>query len=178
MHAPEWLHVEEGLARCGFDPARTEDFDRWVNDSAEHVLDYSSLIEVRQAARQRGAIEIGSPTAGDSIEVPLLMRPHGFVRPSPSEVIALVATVTKIDIGQLCSRSANPRAVSARRVAVHVGKRAGLTASDLAAALGISAQAASKLGRSELSSDETSTRDIVERRALRDRAFTGTVLRR
>jgi hypothetical protein len=144
-HPPEWLAVEDGLARSGFDDPRR--FGSWVEDthgeSGEVWLDRLS----RTLAR-RGALEIGTPVAsGGAASVPLFMRRGAHIRPDPGRIVALVSEVCAVPQLILCSRRRIPEAVAARAVAAHCARATGVTTTDLAAALGVSPQAVSAMTR-------------------------------
>ena len=139
---PEWLAVDEGLARCGLN--RTE-FDAWVTSSLE--ADHTDAVSgIHRSARRRGAIEIATPTA-DPLEVPLVARRWACVRPDPRSVVRAVAEEFAIDFVRITSRSKSGAIVLARRTAVQAGVRLGLTVSEMATALGMSRQAAGRTAR-------------------------------
>ena len=81
----------------------------------------------------------------DPLVVPLVARPFSIIRPDPRVVLTIVAATLGLPIERLTSRNREPDVTLARRVAVQTGIRAGLTAAEMAAALGVTRQAASKL---------------------------------
>jgi hypothetical protein len=161
---PAWLHVDEGLARAGF--SDQAGFDRWVRSSVGDRWDHAKVAEIRREARRVGSIEVATPTV---YEVPLVAKPDAWIRPTPPSLVAQVAGLVGVDIRLMCSRSTNVSALLARRVAVHAGKRAGLTGAQLANVLGISPQAVSQLSRRSLTAVEQQILIQVEGRLWRQR---------
>jgi len=158
--APSWLSCDQGLARSGF-PGRRDAFDAWVDVHKEHAIPELELEPIRSASRRRGAIELATPTAGEHPMVPLVRRPFGHIRVDPRELVGVVASVLGLNALVMCSRRLAPRALDGRRLTVHVGKAMGLTGSDVAAVLGISQQAVSKMASSALEPRLTQARDFV-----------------
>ncbi len=146
--APAWLHVDEGLARTGVADAAS--FDAFVDGTEGQSGEVPNLPGIHRAARRRGAIELGTPTAGTTPIIPLVMRPFGHIRPDPRRIVELVAGMFGVPLAIVCSRQRNPAALAARRVAVHCGVAMGLSGADLASALGLSPQAVSKISRRNL----------------------------
>ncbi|HEU0029665.1 MAG TPA: hypothetical protein VFQ53_03455 [Kofleriaceae bacterium] len=142
--APPWLHVERGLLDARFDDRAV--FDQWV-DSNEGSSGELRLAEIRKLARKRGALELGTPSV---VEVPLMARPFAARRPDPRRVLELVAAADGVSLAALMSRGRDRRIVSARRIAVHAALAVGIASCDIAAALGVSAQAVSKIRREKL----------------------------
>ncbi len=140
---PTWLDVSTGLALAGF--AEAQQFDDWVagtpGDSGR-----VSITEARRLARQRGAVEVATPTRG--VAIPLVGRPWSRVRPDPRSVVGETAEACRVPVLELCSRRRTATVLRGRFVAIHAGLRLGLTATDIACALGISQQAASVISRS------------------------------
>ncbi len=162
VRAPRWLHVTEGLQRAGFESG--SQFDAWVKRTPGDPS-IAELGMIRRAVRKRGAIEVATPRVSPT-EVPLVARPWAHFRPDPRRIIELTAELTRLSTIELCSKRKNPTVVSARRVAVHSAIVAGLSGSDIAAAIGLSQQAASRLHRSEITPPEQAKRDAVLRRLL------------
>ncbi|MBA3454023.1 MAG: transposase [Deltaproteobacteria bacterium] len=157
--APVWLHVEEGLRRAGFTDRQA--FDTWVDITPGESHDIE-LEKQRRAVRARGAIVLGTPTIdGDETAIPLLARPFAHIRPDPRLVVEIVEEVTQVPRAVLGSRRRNPTLLEARRIAAHAGNALGLTPSEIADALGISASAVSKHGRAQLSGRSSSVLDEV-----------------
>ncbi len=140
--APAWLHVEEGLARAGF--AGRNDFDHWVNKAPHDRLEID-VSKLRRTAQKRGAIEVGTPVAGDPNEAPLLMRPWSHIRFDPGQVVEVTAAELGMSVLHLGSRLRSQEVVNGRAVAVSCGHALGLTCTDIAAALGISQQGAAMI---------------------------------
>jgi hypothetical protein len=157
--APAWLHVDEGLERCGVDAV---DFDAWV--AADTGTKASpDLNAVNRAARRRGAVHVATPTISPT-DVPLVARYFARIRPDPREVLHVVSAVTGVPVTTFASRQTERVLVAARRIAVHAGKTLGLTGSEMAAALGVGRQTASRLGGSQCDTGELALVDVVVRR--------------
>ncbi|MGE0870346.1 MAG: transposase [Kofleriaceae bacterium] len=144
---PAWLDVSGGLARSGFsDP---EEFERWLDHAPSERPDID-LSKIRIAARRHGAIELGTPTAGETNKAPLLARRWAHLRIDPRRVVEATAAELQLSRLELCSRRRTPAFVIARVVVVHCGIALGLTVADLAAALGVSHQAGSAMLRRKI----------------------------
>jgi len=161
--APRWLHVAEGLARAGFGDATA--FDQWVNAEPGHHTPVD-LDQLRRELRKRGSIEIATPIIHGEMEahVPIVARPWSHTRADPRRVIETTADEIGIDQLTLCSRRRAPMIVLGRRVAIHCGRALGLTGADIAAALGISQQAASRILQQHV---DSKCRSICERTLAR-----------
>jgi len=160
VESPPWLRVADGLRRSGFDDPRQ--FDRWVGDTTLAPPNLA-LDGIHPAARRRGAVELATPTVGARTSVPLVARPFARVRPDPRRIVELVSAVCDVPATMMCSRRNVLTAVNARRVAVHAARALGIAGSDIAAALGISPQAASKLALAPLDDGQTTwTRSVVD----------------
>ena len=123
VRAPDWLHVRDGLAMAGIESP--DAFDTWVRTrpSERDVLK---------------AIELADePPLQDATECPV----------SAEELVRLAADELGIPVAQLCSRRRTLAEVVGRRVAVHVAARVGMCGAQIACALGLSQQAASRIGR-------------------------------
>ncbi len=142
---PEWLRAEEGMARSGLpDP---DVFDAWIDRTPGAAMDVT-LEKQRIALRRRGALEIGTPTVGAEGNVfPLFALKFGHIRPDPRRVIEVVAEIGDVALPVICSRRRIPAACEARVVVAHCARTLGITPSDIAAALGISAQAVGAMTR-------------------------------
>lgn len=157
---PPWLGVDEGLVLAGV--ART-DFDHWV-DARSHIRwDDPSLGAIARAAKRRGALELGTPTR-EPLEAPLVARAFAHVRPDPARVVEIVSEVSGLGLGEIRSRSRDAVHVGARAVAIQTGKCFGLPMSSTGAALGISAQAAARLGSRYLDELRSATLSIARER--------------
>ncbi|MEO8702387.1 MAG: hypothetical protein ABI867_20245 [Kofleriaceae bacterium] len=164
---PAWLHVELGMAMCGFESEQHESFDQWVAERSDIQLEQPPLNDVRTTARRHGALEIGTPLVTATTEVPLVVRPDTNLRPSMLEMIAIAVRVTATDRSEICSRTARPTSVSARRVAIHSARRMGLTFGEIAAGLGISQQAVARHGDTILNATQAEAVDAILHRARR-----------
>jgi hypothetical protein len=159
---PSWLQVEQGLARCGVEAAA---FDAWV--AAETATNEApNLRAISRAARVRGALHVATPVLSPT-DVPLVARHFGRIRPDPREVLHVVAQVTGVPMAAFASRQHARTFVDARRIAVHAGKLLGLTGSDIAAALGVGRQTASRLAASECEIELRAMIGVVVRRFVR-----------
>lgn len=168
---PPWLHVDEGLIRCGF-PAERQGFERWVDKQKgiempelERGVDTG---RVHRAARRHGAIELLTPTLGERTEVPLVRRPFGHIRIDPKVLVEIASMVTGVPEPVLCSRQREALTVSAKHVTVQCAVELGLTGSDIAAALGLSNQAISRFRWKALDPEQRGVRDVVLERARRE----------
>jgi len=159
VRAPSWLHVDEGLRRAGFQDRGQ--FDEWVDLHPEDRSE-SNLDELRRQARRRGDIALGTPTAdGDQTMTPLVAARYAHIRPDPREIIDRVANITNVGVPMICSRRRLPVIRSARNAVVQTGLATGLTKTELAAALGISAQAVHLISRREVTDLEQRVIEIV-----------------
>jgi hypothetical protein len=118
--APDWLHVDEGLARAGFqDPGV---FDGWVRDPN------SARRHVERVERALRRMTVPRPPA------------HPELAPL---VIHATATELALAAPQFCSSRRGAAEVFARQVAVYCAGLVGLTGVAIADALTISQQAVS-----------------------------------
>ena len=155
-----WLRRSDGLERAGFSDHPRE-FDVWVNETIGLELPDSNLVEVSHAVRHRGAIELATPTLGSRV-VPLVRRPFGRIRPDPREVAAIVSELVGVSLPMLCSKL--HRFADLRCVVAQSGRMLGLTGSDIAAVLGVSQQAVSRMTYTRLPVRLRRTcDDVVER---------------
>jgi REP element-mobilizing transposase RayT len=141
---PSWLSVAEARARAGIDA----DFDGFVETLVSDD-EVQAMATIRRDARKRGAVEIATPSVAP-LEVPLVVRPFACIRPAPREVLDAVANAVGLAVERFASRTLLTDCVSAKRVAVQTGTALGLTASDMATALGISRSAGSRLASTAL----------------------------
>jgi hypothetical protein len=157
--APPWLDVETARRRSGIEGS---EFDRWV-DGVHDLGETDTLAGIHRAARKRGALELGTPTAAPVV-VPLVARRFARILPDPREVIDVVAELLRIEPKQFRSRSTKQSAVAARCIAVHSGVALGITASEMGTSLGISRQAASQIMSKSLSEVERAIVVLVGQR--------------
>lgn len=139
--APRWLHVAEGMRLGGF--ASGDELAAFTHADAG-IVDAAAVEAIARAVKPRGAIVVATP---DEHTVPLVMRPFARIRPDPRHVVELACTMLGVSPADVRSRNRGPRFVEARRVIVHAGRLVGLTGADLAAVLGVSEQAVSKIAR-------------------------------
>jgi REP element-mobilizing transposase RayT len=127
---PACLSVAEGVAYAGVGSA--EAFDAWVNDpmraTSEHSFTEEGYEEARRAAQKACAVPA--------------RRSH-----IPDAIVVTTASVLGLSVAQLTSGSRGDPEAIGRAVAVHVARRAGLTESAIASALGVSQQRVSTLRR-------------------------------
>jgi REP element-mobilizing transposase RayT len=143
---PKWLHVDEGLARAGFVDMAT--FDAWVGVTPGE----SGVVEVeraRRAAKKHGALEVATPVDGAPAMIPLVRRPTGHIRMDVNTVIKIAAEILHVSELLVRSRSRVDAAIAARFVTVRCGRALGISASEIAAALGISTSAVSQISDRE-----------------------------
>jgi hypothetical protein len=155
---PSWLHVDEGMRRAGC--TDRGQFDRWVGQS-ELDLDPAALAAIKRAARRRGALELATPTRTSPSAFPVRRRPFGALHGDPAYLLGLVCEIVDVGPHLVCSRRRSPPIVRARSILVHAGLSAGIAASDLAATLGLSATAVTKLGRRDLTERDRRRADVV-----------------
>jgi hypothetical protein len=156
-----WLATDVGLARLRVSP---EELDVLVDDDVGYRPEPEKIADIRRAARKRGALEVGSAIIGAPTQVPLLARPFSHLRPHPQRVLEIVSDVTGVAVGEVRSRGVKGSAVLARSLAVHVGRSMGLSISNVSAALGISAQAGSRLGLRALDHEHAAAATVVRSR--------------
>jgi len=147
---PTCVSVDEGLARSGFEDRFV--FDEWVERTPGTAFDVT--LE-RQAIllRKRGALMLGTPTvAADprDTSLPLWGRPFYHARPHPKRVVDVVAELADVAGPVIRSRRRVAAAIDARRVVAHCAAALGVTLSDIAAALGVSATAVGAMTRRDL----------------------------
>lgn len=124
VRAPRWLHVDEGLERCG---ASALQFDDWVRTN--HVT-----FPVRTEDETFAELELEEAVEPDE-------APHVDAR----ELVGIVADAVGLSIDEMRSRRKQAPHVLARHVAAHCGDRLGLRGTDIARALGTSQQSVSKI---------------------------------
>ena len=136
---PAWLHVRDGLSRGGF--ATPSDFGDYVDGTPREPA-APDVRRISTAVKRHGAIQVGTPT--DQL-VPFVARPYACIRPNPVRLVEIVCELTGAALAEVRSRRRNPQLVGVRRLVVHSGRALGLVGSDIAAALGISKQAVSRI---------------------------------
>lgn len=151
--APAWLHVDEGRDVFGGEDLRA------AVAAAPAELATTDLRRIAHVARRHGALRVATP---EGALVPLVARPFARVRPDPNRIIAIVCERYGLSAETLCSRRRSPTICEARAVAVHSARTLGLTGSDIAAKLGISPQAASKILR-RTARNEDACGEVCER---------------
>ena len=165
VRAPSWLACAEGLSRAGF-AGEPRHFDTWVNSNVGIHMPELELEPMARSAHRCGALELATPTIGEPSVVPLVRRPFGHVRANPLRLVTIVSEVLHVPVLELCSRQR--RAADARRVAVHSGRSLGLSGADIAAALGISQQAVSKMALAPVAEPVRSVCAVVVERVVRE----------
>ncbi|HEX4449750.1 MAG TPA: hypothetical protein VH143_02715 [Kofleriaceae bacterium] len=136
---PAWLDTELGLARCGFGSAR--ELATYV-DGLPSQPDMPELARIAHTVKRHGAIHVATP---EGRVVPLVARPFARVRPNPTRIVQLACELLAVSPDAVRSRRRNATLIAARRMIVHCGRALGLVGSDIAAALGISKQAVSRI---------------------------------
>ena len=155
---PRWLCVDEGLRYAGCGDA--EQFDTWVRSDAGASGEVD-VRELRRQVRRLGAIELATPHSDRTPVVPLVTRPFAHMRPDPRRLVDLVAATLDVSKHVFCSRRRNPAALLGREVVVHVGLAAGFTTSDLAAVLGLTPQAVSRIRQRRVDPEHRRAMTIV-----------------
>ncbi|MBA3396333.1 MAG: transposase [Deltaproteobacteria bacterium] len=157
---PPWLHVSEGLERCGFASA-PHAFDEYVNASINDEYELPDLAEIRRQARKRhGNVELGIPVVGVGIEIPIVARSFAMLRPSVQSLLETVGREVGTTNESFVQRYARDTA-AARRIAMHCAKRLGVAISDVSCAIGVSRQRGSVIGQQQLSADERSKVELI-----------------
>lgn len=159
VEPPSWLSIARGLELSGIARA---DFDSWVSADRSTRRKDRSLAEIDREAHRLGAIVLGTPKR-DPLEVPLLSRPFGHLRPNPGRVIEIVCEVFGMAADAILERGRGPGAV-ARAVAIQAARAFGVSRTAAGDALGISPQAAAKLAARALDADTVEGLRIVCRR--------------
>jgi len=136
---PRWLFIEEGLARAG-----VQQFNELPVAPTKDELVAVKIKEVAEAARRRGSVNVATP---ETHVVPLVARAYARIRPDARRVIELVAETMALAPTEISSRRRNAMTCRAREMATHAARMVGVTGSEIAAALGISHQAVSRIAR-------------------------------
>jgi hypothetical protein len=123
VRAPDWLHVRDGLAMAGI--GSPDAFDPWVRTRPGED-------DVLKAIEQAD-----EPPLQDAAPCPV----------GAEELVRLAADELGIAVARLCSRRRTLAELVGRRVAVHAAARVGMCGAHIASALGLSQQAASRIGR-------------------------------
>jgi len=144
---PPWLDVDGALARCGFGDGAQ--FDRWVSGTPGETGE-TSVGAFQRAIKPRGALVLATPTGGALPSVPIVARPFAHVRPDPARLMQVVADIIGVSEPRLCSRLRVPLLITGRQIAVRAGRRMGLSASDMAAAMGVTPQGVERMARRTL----------------------------
>lgn len=133
---PGWLPVGEGLARAGFEDCHV--FDEWVERTPGAAFDIT-LERQSVMLRKRGSLMFDTATARAD-----------HARPDPRRIVDVVAELADVAGPVICSRRRIPSAIDARRIVAHCGAALGITVSDVASALGITATSVGSMSRREL----------------------------
>jgi hypothetical protein len=173
---PKWLDVELGLDLCGFSntPLGREQFDRFVLDAQtlppDPLIEGGDLRRARCELRNRlgSAVEMSYPSVnlqqGTSSSVAVIPR-EAVLQPRSTttamEIVDIVAKRTSVSTHEMCSRSRVRSVVHARRLVVVVGRLLGLSLTELAGSVGISAQSAGQLERSADPCDIEMARELA-----------------
>jgi REP element-mobilizing transposase RayT len=153
-----WLDVELGLSLAGFEssPAGRANFYDFVNKASTVTRDDAieeGLVTARRAVRRMvgPTVEISSrEESGAGGGVQILASPFAPIRPRwPGDVETALMAVevhSGVPVERMRTRERHRRIVAARRLALHLWfMHLGRDQSSMAAALGLSRQAASKL---------------------------------
>jgi len=93
-----------------------------------------------------------------------MARPFAHIRFDPKQLTRLVTQVVGISEAEMCSGQRTPTALMARRTAVYCGRALGVTASDLAALLGMSVQGVCDILHRTPSDEELAACRLVDQR--------------
>jgi hypothetical protein len=128
------------LERWGFDSY--SQLDAWVSgEPGESGV--PDMRAVRKAARRRAAVEVATPMSPRT--VPLVARSFVRKRVDPRMLVLVAANAVGVASRDVISRARNPHVVAARSVAVALADQFGVCGSDIAAALGVSAGAVTRI---------------------------------
>jgi hypothetical protein len=166
LKASSCVDAASALARFG---VTADELDGIVDQNIGYKPVHQPIDPVRRAARKRGAIEVATPMCEDTV-VPLVARPFAHFRPDPAWLVEVVAEVTDISAALLRSRDRSHAVIAARALAVQCGRAAGLTISEVAAAIGISAQRGSVLGLRALTPQERLLAEVIQGRVTSELA--------
>lgn len=144
---PAWLDVERGLALSGL---ATAEFDAWVHEQRGTRRDDLSLEDIDREAKRLGRIVLGTPKV-EPVEVPLLARPHTYLRPSVGRIVEIVTETLGLEGAELFRRTPGSIGVEARAIVVKASSAFGVSKTAAGAAVGISPTAACRLSERALS---------------------------
>jgi hypothetical protein len=161
---PAWLDVDRGLALSGLSG---DEIDEWVHEQRDLRRKDLSLEQIDREAKRYGRITLGTPRH-EPVEVPLLGRPHTFIRPNPGRISEIVIEVLGLDEGELHDRKAGSLGALARAVLVKAGKRFGVSLTSSGEAAAISPTAASRLAQVALDRRGEAALEIVCDRVRRE----------
>ncbi len=150
---PDWLHVDEALARAGCDasPASFDDFVRGARDTS---LAFPEIQRVRLQVRRQRGFEIGTPTLSSPVEVPIVCRRETAQPPSPDALLDAVAAAVGAPASSATRRHARGEVSQMKRIFLHVAVEVGISIAAAAAAINVSRQRGSKLARTPLATGD------------------------
>lgn len=179
--APPWLAVELGLTLAGFQPGARgrAAFDEHVSSRAGDARDIELSGGDMAARRSRKRVDFGGPVelcteralGPGRTESPVFVRPSTPIRPrwcGPfSALVTIVAQSTGVPEAALVSRDRSRRVVRARRIAIVAATQyLGRSQTEIAAYLGLSDSAASRLRSRDANMAETSDAAAIVATAL------------
>lgn len=144
---PTWLAVDEALVRAGFSTA--EELDAWARlDPDDPTRD-----------------ERGRAVHDEDHEPVVDWSARAAPKPDATDVLEVVATVTRTSVACLKSRRRDRLHSEARRAAVHCADALGISGTAMAHALGISQQRVSAIlvRRSDHTGTETLVESVMQR---------------
>jgi len=141
-NAPPWLATSVGLERTGL---TVENIDAYVVGQVGSRLERGDPRAMRRAARKMGSLEIGTPVDAAPTSTPLLRRRFAHLKPTSLRVVEVTAEVVGVNVEQLWRKPIDTSAQRARAIALHCGRRLGVSLSSTGAVLGISAGYASRI---------------------------------
>lgn len=154
---PSWLHVEEGLARAGFDDRRA--FSAWIDDPQRAATD-ASFTEEHYRREAELAHELDTRRVVSAQKV------------AADRIVVATADALGVSVETIRSKSRGEIEVLARTVAVHSAMTVGLSGSAIAGALAVSSQRVSTVRRQELSEDlQHLCAEVCRRAELPNREF-------
>lgn len=98
------------------------------------------------------------------VAVPVVVRPTGYWRPDPRQIVRIGSEVADVPMQLVCSRRHIPQVLFTRRAIVFAAVDYGLSYGETGDALGISQQAVSKIARSSPRPDEEPLLRVIRER--------------
>ena len=166
--APPWLAVREAYARCGFAASDPATFGAWIDAHASMESmdpDPELLAALGKQAHRLGGVEPATPIVTHPVRAQCVVRPHSWLRPDPAALVHLVAQISGVRREAMTARRPTPELYAARRLALLAGRELGISAADVAAALAMRPQSASRVRKGRVTDEERALVQVVLRRA-------------